>query len=162
MQLLRELGNFSLLTYVTILASKRFSVLTVKRRVDKVIDIARVGRLKSDMQAKQKVTLYLSPELHRQLKIRAAIDSEPMSDLAERAIVFYLAHPEVVDEVKASHGRNHQIYACPECATSVVIRNGEIVPLGTQPGVMAQEKLPVEQVHDTTTDSEGEEALVPC
>jgi len=52
------------------------------------------------MQAKQKVTLYLSPELHRRLKIRAAIDAEPMSELAERAIVFYLAHPELVDEEK--------------------------------------------------------------
>jgi len=50
------------------------------------------------MQAKQKVTLYLSPELHRRLKIRAAIDAEPMSELAERAIVFYLAHPELMKE----------------------------------------------------------------
>jgi len=36
---------------------------------------------------------YLSPELHRRLKIRAAIDAEPMSELAEHC-VFYLAHPE--------------------------------------------------------------------
>lgn len=43
------------------------------------------------MQAKQKVTLYLSPELHKRLKVRRpAIDSELISELAERALGFYL------------------------------------------------------------------------
>ncbi len=56
------------------------------------------------MQDKHKVTLYLPPELHRQLKIRSAVDLEPMSAIAERALVFYLKHPEVVDEVEASQG----------------------------------------------------------
>jgi len=114
------------------------------------------------MQAKQKVTLYLSPELHRQLKIRAAIDSEPMSELAARAIVFYLAHPEMVDEVEASHGRNHRVYDCPECTAPVVLRDGEMVSLNGQPGIIAQEKLPVEQMQEAKTDPEGEEELVPC
>lgn len=113
------------------------------------------------MQAKQKVTLYLSPELHRRLKIRAAIDSEPMSELAERALVFYLTHPEVVDEVEASYGRTHRVYACPQCATSVVLREGEMVPLSSKPGVIPQEKLPLEQVPQAGTAQEGEE-LVPC
>jgi hypothetical protein len=40
------------------------------------------------MQNKQKVTLYIPPELHRKLKIKAAVESEPMSSIAERAIVF--------------------------------------------------------------------------
>ena len=114
------------------------------------------------MQAKQKVTLYLSPELHRQLKIRAAIDSEPMSELAERAIVFYLSHQEVVDEVEASHGRTHRVYACPECESSVVLRQGKIVSLSSQPGVMTQEQLPVDQVAQAETNQQGEEELVPC
>ncbi len=114
------------------------------------------------MQAKQKVTLYLSPELHRRLKIRAAIDSEPMSELAERAIVFYLAHPEVVDEVEASYGQSHRVYACPECATSVVLREGEMVSLREQPAVQDQDQLPVEQVPQVGTAQEGEEELVPC
>ena len=114
----------------------------------------------SYMQAKQKVTLYLSPELHRQLKIRAAIDSEPMSELAQRAIVFYLEHPQVVDEAEAAHGQNHRVYDCPECATAVVLRDGEMVPINAQAVVMA-EKLPVEQVQEAKTDAAGEE-LVPC
>ncbi len=111
------------------------------------------------MQAKQKVTLYLSPELHRQLKIRSAIDSEPMSDLAARAIVFYLNHSEVVDEVEASYyGRNHRVYGCPECAASVVLKDGEMVSLSSQPSVIAEEMLPVER---QGARAEGEE-LVPC
>jgi len=111
------------------------------------------------MQAKQKVTLYLSPELHRRLKIRAAIDSEPMSELAERALVFYLNHPEVVDETEASYGRTHRVYACPECATSVALQNGELVCLSTHAGVIAQEEHTVEQVASAQA---GEEELVPC
>lgn len=120
-----------------------------------------VERLKSYfMQAKQKVTLYLSPELHRRLKIRAAIDSEPMSELAERALIFYLTHPEVVDRVETSIGRTHRVYACPECATSVVLRDGALVSLSGQPGVMVQEKLGVEQVSQVSKDQQGEEELV--
>ncbi len=112
------------------------------------------------MQAKQKVTLYLSPELHRRLKIRAAIDSEPMSELAERAIVFYLTHPEVIDEVEAAnYGQTHKVYACPECTTSVVLRNEEMVSLRSQSEVITQE--PVEQVPQAGTAKEGEQ-LVSC
>lgn len=113
------------------------------------------------MQAKQKVTLYLSPELHRRLKIRAAIDSEPMSELAERAIVFYLTHPEVIDEIEATYGQNHKVYACPECTTSVVIRNEEMVSLSSQSGVITQEEIPVEQVPQPGAAKEGEK-LVSC
>lgn len=113
------------------------------------------------MQAKQKVTLYLSPELHRRLKIRAAIDSEPMSELAERAIVFYLTHPEVVDEVEAAYGQTHRVYACPQCASSVVLQDEEMVPLSSQTGVITQDDLPVEQVPQPGVAKEGEQ-LVPC
>jgi hypothetical protein len=87
------------------------------------------------MQDKQKVTLYLPPELHRQLKIRAAVDAEPMSDLAERAIGFFLKHPEVVEEFDA-YGSAHRIYNCPECDSSLTLRAGEMVSLGNQPGIL--------------------------
>lgn len=115
------------------------------------------------MQEKQKVTLYLSPELHRQLKIRAAIDSEPMSAIAEKAIVFYLAHPEVVEETEASYGQTHRVYSCPECKGSVVIQEGELLSLNKQPGVLPEDELSVEKVSVTTeTDQQGEQELVPC
>lgn len=123
----------------------------------------RVERQMSHMQDKQKVTLYLPPELHRQLKIRAAIDSEPMSALAERAIVFYLAHPEVVEEVEATQGQAHRVYNCPECSSSVVLRKGDLVSVNSQPGVLSEESLPVDKMQVSSgTDQQGEEQLIPC
>jgi hypothetical protein len=114
------------------------------------------------MQDKQKVTLYLPPKLHRQLKIRAAVDTDSMSTIVERAIVFYLAHPDVVDEVEASCGNTHRVYSCPTCETSVVLKEGEMVALGNQVGILAEE-LPVEKVREEVrTGSQGEEQLVPC
>ncbi|QSJ16730.1 hypothetical protein JYQ62_34490 [Nostoc sp. UHCC 0702] len=115
------------------------------------------------MQAKQKVTLYLSPELHRKLKIRSAIDSEPMSDLAERALVFYLANSELVEEVEASSfGRTHRVYSCPNCESQLVLRDGELVALGDQPGIIGQEHLSIDEMEQDETHPKGEEELVPC
>ena len=116
------------------------------------------------MQDKQKVTLYLPPGLYRQLKIRAAVDLDSMSAMVERAIVFYLRHPEVVDEVEASYGKTHQVYTCPECSSSVALQSGEMVSLENQPSILAEE-LPVDKVREevsSRTDSQGEEELVPC
>jgi hypothetical protein len=91
------------------------------------------------MQDKHKVTLYLPPELHRQLKIRSAVELEPMSTIAERALVFYLEHSDVVDEVEAMHGRSHQIYTCPECASSLVVRQGEMASVGDEPTILIED-----------------------
>ncbi|MEL7036977.1 MAG: hypothetical protein AAFO04_15335 [Cyanobacteria bacterium J06592_8] len=115
------------------------------------------------MQSKQKVTLYIPPQLHRKLKIKAAVESEPMSSIAERAIVFYLNNPEVVDEVEASYGQTHRVYSCPECASSVVIREGELASLKNQPSVVTEEELNLQQVPqvDTPSSQQGEK-LVPC
>jgi hypothetical protein len=115
------------------------------------------------MQAKQKVTLYLSPELHKKLKIRSAIDSEPMSELAERALDFYLANSEIVEEVEASYGGTHRVYACPVCENSVVLRDRELVALGKQPGIVGQEeRLPVDEVERDENSHKSKEELVPC
>jgi hypothetical protein len=108
------------------------------------------------MQAKQKVTLYLTPEQHRRLKIRAAIDSESMSELAARAIAFYLSHPELVDEAE-SYGNTHRAYACPECATTVALKEGELVSLKEQPGVLEQSQA--ERVATEAAVQEGQLAL---
>ena|SRR4028118_954213 len=114
------------------------------------------------MQDKQKVTLYLPPGLHRQLKIRAAVDLDSMSAMVERALVFYLRHPEVVDEVEAAYGKTHQVYSCPGCSSSVVLQGGEMISLENQPSLLAEE-LPVDKVREevtSRTDSQGEEELV--
>ncbi|MBD2360105.1 MULTISPECIES: hypothetical protein [unclassified Anabaena] len=115
------------------------------------------------MQTKQKVTLYLSAELHKKLKIRSAIDSERMSELAERAIFFYLTNSDIVDEVEASaYGRTHKVYSCPNCESSLVLKDGELVGLGSQPGVIGQDHLSLDEMAQAETHPKGEEELVPC
>ncbi|MGK7871943.1 MAG: hypothetical protein AB4426_01070 [Xenococcaceae cyanobacterium] len=116
------------------------------------------------MQDKQKVTLYIPPGLHRQLKIRAAIDSESMSAMVEKAIAFYLRYPEKVEEVEASYGKTHQVHICPECDAVMVMREGRMVSLKNQPSVITEE-FPIEvreQVNSSQSNSQGEEELVPC
>lgn len=111
------------------------------------------------MQDKQKVTFYLPPDLHRQLKIRAAVDLEPMSAIAEKALQFYLEHSEIVEEATAAHGNNFRVYHCPDCTSPVVLRQGELSSLRHQPHVLGEESsLPVEPTTVTTSDEE----LVPC
>ncbi|HBC42089.1 MAG TPA: hypothetical protein DCZ88_09400 [Pseudanabaena sp.] len=80
------------------------------------------------MQDKQKVTFYLPERLHQQLKIRSAIDGDSMSDLAEKAISFYLSHSDIVES--SGIGHTHQTYNCPSCSQTVVIRNGDLLAIG--------------------------------
>ena len=116
------------------------------------------------MQDKQKITLYIQPELHRKLKIRAAVDSEPMSSIAQRAISFYLEHPEVVDEASSNYGQTHRVYTCPECTSSVVMREGELASLKNQPSVLADKNIPVKETPEAEQSKAqpGEQELVPC
>jgi hypothetical protein len=106
------------------------------------------------MQDKHKVTLYLPPELHRRLKIRSAVELEPMSTLAERAIVFYLEHPEIVDEVEMAYGQTHQLYNCPECASPLVVRQGELVPVSEQPGILPEDDGSMKGLSEQPSESE--------
>ncbi|TAE59243.1 MAG: hypothetical protein EAZ76_14325 [Nostocales cyanobacterium] len=115
------------------------------------------------MQTKQKVTFYISPELHRRLKIRSAVDLETMSDLAERALNFYLTNSELVEEFEeSSYGKTHRVYSCPSCESSLVIKNGELVALGDQPGLIGKEHLAIEEMANDETHPKSEEELVPC
>ncbi|MBP0000060.1 MAG: hypothetical protein J7641_13865 [Cyanobacteria bacterium SID2] len=113
------------------------------------------------MEDKQKVTLYLSPELHRQLKIRAAVDGEPMSALAQKALMFYLAHPEVVEEIHAVSGNAHRIYSCPACETKTVLRNGDLVAVSERQDIVVDEDISVEKVN-ASIEQQSEEGLVTC
>ncbi len=126
--------------------------------------------LKLDMQDQRKaskVTLYLSSDLHRQLKIRSAVDGSAMSAIAQRALEFYLSHADVVDECSTVSGHTHQIYSCPSCEESMVMRQGELLPVqaavgsslpgefvGVQPDRVA-DALPPES-------NEAANELVPC
>jgi hypothetical protein len=118
----------------------------------------------SDMQDKQKVTLYMPPGIHRQLRIRSAIDAESMSAIVERAIDFYLKHPDTVDaEEKSAYGRTHQVHICPECDAAMVMRDGQMMSLKDQPSVLTDESsLPLVGDSPVSADSDEEKLLVPC
>ncbi|MEM9218088.1 MAG: hypothetical protein AAGD25_27570 [Cyanobacteria bacterium P01_F01_bin.150] len=126
------------------------------------------------MKDKQKVTFYIPQELHRQLKIRAALDCESMSDITERAIHFYLHHSDVVDGIESSHGRSHQIYSCPECETALLVRDGDLQAVGHQPSVIS-DVLPDPSLEmearvaessssgdDVEVSCDKQQRLVPC
>lgn len=115
------------------------------------------------MQSKQKITLYIPPELHRKLKIKAAVDAESMSALVEKAVSFYMQFPEKVDEIKSSvHGRTHQIHMCPECDSPVVMRNGEMVSLTNRTNVV-EDSIPLEVTNQAEESQKpNEEELVSC
>ncbi|GAB4460917.1 MAG: hypothetical protein OHK0037_08970 [Elainellaceae cyanobacterium] len=127
------------------------------------------------MQDKSKLTLYVPRDLHRKLKIKAAVDDEAMSSIVERAIVFYLTHPHVVDEVEASlgsvsHGQTHRVYNCPGCESPYVIRDGEMISLASHVGVVQDGAELADRVSATQSsdlaapevEHPGEESLVPC
>ena len=114
------------------------------------------------MQSKQKITLYIPPELHRKLKIKAAVDVESMSALVEKAIAFYMQFPEKVEEVKSSvHGQTHQVHLCPECDSPMVMREGEMVSLssiGNQP----EDSVTLDVTNHAGEIKPNEEELVSC
>ncbi len=113
------------------------------------------------MQNKHKVTLYIPPELHKKLKIKAAIDTESMSALVQKAVAFYLQHPDKVEEIENSvKGKTHQVHICPECDNAMVMRDGEMVSLSNSAGVIADEIAL--KVRTKVDKSHGEEELVPC
>jgi hypothetical protein len=115
-------------------------------------------KLKED---KQKVTLYLPPELHRQLKVKAAVDVETMTDIAQRAIAFYLLHPEVVENNDSLYGQAHRVYGCPECSSHLVLRDGEMVSLNTPAVPLSQVSLATDSSQMMNASSQGEEELIP-
>ncbi|MGB3137703.1 MAG: hypothetical protein WBG38_14055 [Nodosilinea sp.] len=118
-------------------------------------------------QKATKVTLYLPPDLHRQLKIRSAVEGEAMSSIAKRAIDFYLAHSDIVAEsLESSFGQTHRIHSCPSCASSVVFREGDLVEVvqtaaaGASEGNQSGTAVVPEVAAGTSSREEGE--LVVC
>ena len=114
------------------------------------------------MQSKQKVTLYIPPELHRKLKIKAALDTDSMSALVEKALAFYMQYPETVEETEAiSHGKTHQVHFCPECEEPMVMREGKLVSLQVNSDSVTEEIFDVGSKSEDSGES-NEEELVSC
>lgn len=112
------------------------------------------------MEDKQQVTLYFPPELHKQLKIQAAVQSDTMSAITMRAVDFYLKHAAIVEELENAYGGTHQVYHCPSCTTPVVVKDGELVSLSGQPTVQDDISESVPELVGKQRPEEGE--LVPC
>ncbi len=83
-----------------------------------------------------KVTLYLSPEVHSQLKVQSALEDESMSTLAEKALVFFLENPDVVEE---RQGQTHRLYPCPACETPLVFKDGSLDRIPSPVGMILKD-----------------------
>ncbi|MEO0869196.1 MAG: hypothetical protein AAFY17_12280 [Cyanobacteria bacterium J06642_11] len=124
------------------------------------------------MSDKQKVTLYLPPDLHRKLRVQSALDGEAMSAIAERAIGFYLEHADLVESTER-YGHTHQVYSCPACTTPVVLSGGDLTTLAEQSPIESIESADafkagaVQELVQTARRSEEEDGaeqseLVTC
>ena len=116
------------------------------------------------MPAKQKITLYISDDLHKRFKIRSAIDGETMSSIAQRVIESYLTNPDALDSSGEVYGQTHRIHACPKCATPVALREDELVLIENQSEEPFKELTKLGSVSELSCDSlspdEGE--LIGC
>lgn len=116
--------------------------------------------------AKQKVTLYLPAELHRNLKIRAAVEMEPMSVVAEKALSFYLDHPELIEGV---YGDTYRVHHCPACSHPFIVQAGQARSIPSQSSSEAILEGPEAVVQrdwgaspDESSDNSKQDELVPC
>lgn len=100
-----------------------------------------------------------------------------MSAMVEKAILFYLQHPEVIEEVEeqsstigqqgksqGNPGQSHQVYQCPDCRAPLVQRDGELISLKNQAGVLVEDIQEQETQEQKTQEQETQEqeTLVPC
>ena len=100
-----------------------------------------------------------------------------MSAMVEKAILFYLQHPEVIEEIEeqsstAVRGATYQVHHCPDCRSPLVHRDGELVSLKNQAGALIEEissEISVEKVREKVieelsshSESQEKESLVPC
>lgn len=100
-----------------------------------------------------------------------------MSAMVEKAILFYLQHPEVIEEIEEQsstgvRGQTHRVYHCPDCRSPLVQRDGELISLQNQAGALIEEissEISVEKVREQVIEelnshsgSQEEETLVPC
>lgn len=110
------------------------------------------------MPDKQKVTFYLSDELHRQFKIRAAVDGETMSSMAQRAIEFYMNNAELVESTGHIHGSDHQIHNCPECNAAVTVRKEGIALITSHGSEVVDELAELSTISNLSCDAGKESA----
>ncbi|MEO1131718.1 MAG: hypothetical protein AAFX40_03320 [Cyanobacteria bacterium J06639_1] len=109
-------------------------------------------------ESKQKVTLYVSPALHRKLKIASAAQLESMSAVTERALTFYLEHSDLVE---GAMGKTYQVHQCPACETAFVLRNGQPQMLPTT-GILDEASDRASSFSSEESDDRARDELVTC
>jgi len=102
------------------------------------------------MPDKQKVTLYLSDDLHRQFKIRSAVDGETMSAMAQRALKFYLSHADLVENPAGGYGRTHQVHNCPQCKSAVALNDNSLILVRNHSSHVQDDLLGIEEISSLT------------
>ncbi len=113
------------------------------------------------MPDKQKVTLYLSDDLHRQFKIRSAVDGETMSAMAQRALKFYLSHADLVESSTEAHGRTHQIHSCPQCEATVALNKGSLVVVQSHNDCVQEGLLDIQEISSLTQQAPSSQDIDP-
>ena len=116
------------------------------------------------MSAKQKVTLYIPDDLHRQFKIRSAVDGETMSSIAQRAIEFYIGHADVVEGSGEVQGQAHRIHSCPQCDASVAVKEEGLVLMQSHAIKESKELIDLDRIVELNSDacSPDEGKLITC
>ncbi len=116
------------------------------------------------MSAKQKVTLYIPDDLHRQFKIRSAVDGETMSSIAQRAIEFYIGHADVIESSGKLQGQTHRIHSCPQCDASVALREDGLTLIRDHVGKESEELIDLDRIVELNSDacSPDEGELITC
>ena len=110
------------------------------------------------MPDKQKVTLYLSDDLHRQFKIRSAVDGETMSSMAQKALQLYQSTAALVEGSAEIHGHAHQIHNCPQCSAAVTLKGNKLSLIREYAQVPTDELIGMSQISGLSAGSVGDDA----
>ncbi len=114
---------------------------------EEVLEGTSLDREGGDRLGKKKVTYYLSESLQNQLKVRATIERQAMSEVVEQALRFYLEHGDLVK--RDGVGQTHRLYACPVCQSMLMFRHGNLqsVPHALAAGAILPDTDTVANLH---------------
>ncbi len=91
------------------------------------------------MKNKQKFIIYVPSEIHKLPKISAFTEEESTPFIVEKSVDTYLKHSSEIKELEnLNYRKSHQVYFCPECETTVVINDKQILSLKNQSDVIKE------------------------
>jgi hypothetical protein len=142
--------------------------LTANAKISILFEYSGHTLLNPNMPDKQKFTIYIPDDLHRQFKVRSALEGETMSAMAQRALEFYLQHADVVDNLDAlqsqAYGQTYRIHSCPKCAVALSMGEDGLALVKVRAEQQFEELTGLERIAELNPDScspdEGE--LITC